>query len=100
MTYRLEVRPDVLVDIEYAAQWYEDREPGLGADFVRDAVLAIDALPSKALLYRIRERRRNVRWMLMNRFPYRIVYRISGDLITVFAVTHSARHDRHWRKRL
>jgi len=43
VTYRLEVRPDVLVDIEYAAQWYEDREPGLGADFVRDAVLAIDA---------------------------------------------------------
>ncbi len=100
MIYRLDILPDALNDIEREAQWYEDQQSGLGADFVNSVLEAIDTLPSNPLIYRIRHRRRNVRWLLMHKFPFRVVYRISDDLITVFAVLHSARHDRHWRKRI
>lgn len=100
MSYRLEVRPDVLIDIEEAVQWYENREPGLGVDFARDVLHAIDSLALNPLIYRLRHRRQNVRWLLLDRFPYRVIYRVSGNLITVFAVLHSARHDRQWKKRL
>lgn len=86
MTYRLEIRPEVLADIDEAAQWYEMRESGLGAEFATEIVQAINDLPANPLIYRIRHRRYNVRWRLPRKFPYRIVYRLSGDLITVFAV--------------
>ena len=99
MSYRLEIRPDAVADIEEAARWYEALEPGLGSDFADAVLQAIDILPNNPLAYRLRHKRKNVRWKLLDRFPYRVVYRITGDLITVIAVLHSARHDRQWRKR-
>ena len=99
MTYRLEVRPDAVADIEQAADWYDRRESGLGIEFARGVLQAIDSLAKNPLLYRIRHQRKNVRWKLLDRFPYRIVFRITDDLITVIAVLHSARHERHWQAR-
>jgi plasmid stabilization system protein ParE len=100
VTYRLEIRPDALADIEAAAEWYEAREPDLGANFARTVLEAIDSLPNHPLIYRVRERRQNVRWFRPPRFPHRIVYRVQEDLITVLAVVHMARHEREWRRRL
>ncbi len=100
MIYRLEIRPEALSDIEDAAKWYESQQPELGADFARTALAAIDSLTVNPLRYRLRDRRRNVRWLESGRFPYRVVYQVSENVITVFAVLHSARHDRHWQGRL
>jgi plasmid stabilization system protein ParE len=100
VSYRLEIRPDAVTDIEAAVKWYEAQQADLGADFARTVLAAIESLPKNPLIYQIRERRRNVCWFLPPRFPHRIVYRIRDDLITVFAVLHSARHEREWRRRL
>ncbi|MBE7502339.1 MAG: type II toxin-antitoxin system RelE/ParE family toxin [Verrucomicrobiales bacterium] len=100
MTYQLDIRPDALADIEAAGLWYDEQQPGLGADFCRTIRRAINTLPDNPLIYRTRECRRNVRWFLPPRFPYRIVYRVKGDSITVVAVIHAARHDREWKRRL
>ena len=86
MTYGLEIRPEAITDIEEAAQWYEDREPGLGADFARAILEGIESLRTRLLIHRLRDRRRNVRWVLPHRFPYRIVYRIENELVKVSAV--------------
>lgn len=40
-----------------------------------------------------------MRWFYPPRFPYRIVYRIEGDIIVVYAVLNAKQHDRHWRTR-
>lgn len=100
MTYGLEIRPHAIADIEEAARWYEDRELGLGADFARIILEKIESLRTRPLIHRLRDRRRNIRWILPRRFPYRIVYRVENDLVTVFAVTHAVRHDRQWSRRL
>jgi toxin ParE1/3/4 len=99
VSYSLEIRPDALADIDEAAAWYEEREPGLGLEFVRTIRQAVGNLPSNPLSHRIRYRRRNVRWVLPARFPYRIVYRVQGELITIIAVLHTARQDRYWKER-
>lgn len=99
MSYQVDIHPDALADIVTTAAWYEEQQPGLGSDFTRTVCHAINTLPVNPLIYRIRERRRNIRWFIPPRFPYRIVYRVRGDWITVAAVIHSARHDREWRKR-
>lgn len=100
MNYELEIRSEVFSDIDQAAAWYEEREPGLGADFVRTIRFAIRTLLANPLAHRLRNRRRNVRWFVPSRFPYRIVYRIHDDVITIIAVLHTARHNRHWKERV
>jgi hypothetical protein len=49
VTYRLEIRPEVFADIEKAERWYDEREPNLGADFVRETIVAIETLSSNPL---------------------------------------------------
>jgi toxin ParE1/3/4 len=100
VSYRLAIRQDALSDIEEAAEWYEKQEPGLGIDFAGTVLAAIETLPANPLIHRVRDRRRNVRWLLTNRFPYRVVYQIRDNVITVFAVLHSARHSRNWKRRI
>ncbi len=100
MSYSLDIREDALADIEATAAWYEERQPGLGADFAGTVRRAINALPLNPLIHRLRDRRRNIRWFLPPRFPYRIVYRVQGEVITVFAVVHAARRGRHWKERI
>ena len=99
MSYRLFVRPEVEADIAEAEAWYEEREEGLGNDFTRTVRDAIRGLAGNPLIYRLRHRRLGIRWFYPPRFPYRIVYRIQGESILVFAVLHAKQHDRHWRKR-
>jgi toxin ParE1/3/4 len=99
VSWEILIREDALTDIETAAAWYEGQQPGLGADFARTIRRAIGALPGNPLIHRVRDRRRNVRWFLPSRFPYRSCYRVQDNRITVFAVVHTARHDREWRKR-
>lgn len=99
MIYRLEIRPEVFADIEKPERWYDEREPNLGAEFVRETIAAIGTLSNNPLGYRVRHKRRNVRWKLMSKFPYRVVFRVQDDRITIIGVIHSARHDRQWRLR-
>ena len=99
MTYRLEIRPDALTDIEQAARWYEERASGLGTKFERETLETIDSL-SLHPHYRIRHKRWNIRWKLLSTFPYRVVFQMKDDLVTVIAVIHSARQDRNWLRRL
>ena len=85
MKYVLEIRPAAMADIDQAAAWYEAQRNGLGVRFVRTVRKRIDELPSHPLMYPLRNRRRNARWFYASPFPYRVCYRISGDLVTVFA---------------
>ena len=100
MSCRLVVRPEVDNDLQEAEAWYEQQQPGLSNDFLREVRGAMSRLPRNPLLHRIRHRRLQVRWFYPRRFPYRIIFRVAGDAVIIYAVIHAARHDREWRKRL
>ena len=99
MSYRLNARPEVSTDILEAADWYESKQHGLGADLIREVRQTVRSLRVNPLLYRIRHTKYRVRWVLLHRFPHRIVFTVEGQVITILAVTHAKRHDRHWRER-
>jgi len=42
VSYRLEIRPYALADIAEAVGWYDEQESGLGSEFAREALEAID----------------------------------------------------------
>jgi plasmid stabilization system protein ParE len=100
MTYRLSARPEVTADILKVVDWYERQQPGLGAEFADELRRSVRSLRINPLLYQIRHTRHRVRWVLVRRFPYRIVFVVDGDLITVLAVTHAKQHERHWKGRV
>ena len=100
MSFRVLLRPEAEGDIADGATWYEDQGAGLGREFVEAIFYAVDALSVNPLLASRRHRRRNIRWVFPDRFPYRIIYEVANDKVLVISVLHAARHDRHWRERL
>ena len=102
MSWRIEFRPEVEQDVAEAAAWYEERQPGLGADFIEEVIRVWDALADNPLLGSQRHPSKNIRWRMTERFPYRVIYEVDEALhqLTVAAVLHAARHDRHWRRRI
>ena len=44
--------------------------------------------------------RDNLRRLLLKVFPYRIIYRVEGEEIVVYAVAHVRRRPGYWRQRV
>ncbi len=101
MTWRVEFRPEVADDVADAAEWYEQRQPGLGADFVEEIICVWQALADNPLLGCQRHPTKNLRWRYPERFPYRVIYAVdeANHTVVVAAVLHASRHDRHWQDR-
>ena len=96
-THRL--AEDELTD---AAQWYESKQPGLGASFLDLVDNVIDRLLSGRLpsspvpgVEMIKGARR----VLLKRFPYSIVFYEREAEIVIIAFAHSSRKPGYWRSR-
>jgi toxin ParE1/3/4 len=100
MSFRVLLRPEAEADIGDAATWYEEQKAGLGREFVETIFHAVDALSVNPLLRSRRHRRRNIRRVFPDRFPYRIIYEVANETLLIIAALHAARHDRNWRERL
>jgi toxin ParE1/3/4 len=102
MSWRVEFAPAVEQDVAEAADWYESRQSGLGAEFVEEIIRIWDALVDYPLLNCRRHPTKNIRWRYPERFPYRAIYEVNeaDQTVKVAAVLRAARHDRHWEKRV
>lgn len=100
MNFKLLVRPDVDAGPLEAESGYEQQQSGLGREFLHAAREKMAGLPRNPFLYRIRQHRRQVRWAYPDRFPYRIIFRVIGGTVVVYAVLHAARENQHWKRRL
>lgn len=89
--------PAAEVELQEAADWYEDHREHLGLEFlaaVRRKVLEVLENPQ---LWREFHGTRRV---MVGRFPYALVYReITPDEIEIVAVAHFKRRPRYWSRR-
>jgi toxin ParE1/3/4 len=86
-----------------AAAWYESQRSGLGADFREDfraslAALQEGVVPGAPWPGRLGER--GVKRLLLKRFPFSIVFVVSGGGKVVLAVAHHRRRPAYWRGRV
>lgn len=100
MTRRLIIRPEAESDIIDAAVWYESREAGLGSEAAAEIRAAIKRALENPRAHVLLRREPEVHRVLAQRFPYRIFYIVRSDAVVVFAVLHTARHDRNWEQRI
>ena len=98
MTWALRVEPEAEADVLAAAEWYEARRVGLGADFVgafAACLAAISEAPARHAQVQGYDAFRRAR---MPRFPYHVIFRVddSERAAVVVAVAHGRRDPDHW----
>jgi plasmid stabilization system protein ParE len=91
--FRLEARDELLE----AQDWYERRAAGLGTAFARTVEAAVESLQRAPRQYPVVHR--DIRRVLLRRFPYAIFYRADEDEIIVLAVFHLAGDPERWQSR-
>jgi toxin ParE1/3/4 len=90
-------RPEAEQDLRAAWDWYEDKRPGLGDEFLAriEAVLSrIQANPEQ-----FPRTHHELRRALIRRFPYALFYLASSERIVVVAILHHHRDPINWRSR-
>lgn len=62
MSWRVLARPEVERDIAEAADWYESRQAGLGAEFIEQVISIWESLKENPFLNARRHPHKNIRW--------------------------------------
>ena len=86
--------PEADEELEAAALWYEERQPGLGEAFLEQferTLRRIVAQPERWRRIGGDNRKRN-----FHRFPYPIVYSVQADILYIKAVMHLHRRPFYW----
>jgi hypothetical protein len=99
---RVRIVQEAETEAAEAAEWYEERRQGLGIDFLdafSRALEAIEQHPRRYLRISVRPTHREVRRILLKRFPYKVIFEIRSDEVLVLAVAHVRRHPTYWRRR-
>lgn len=81
-----------------AVEYYEQEAPGLGAELIEDishSLATIRNTPKAGRSFTDDTRR-----LLLQHYPYYVVYRVEKEEILVVAVAHQRRRPGYWQDRL
>lgn len=94
---RFQYHPEAARELTSSIEYYEEKSEGLGADFLdelEEAIAQALAHPKSGSLLTNQHRR-----ILLDRFPYEIIYEVDGNVILVNAVKHLKRKPGYWKSR-
>jgi len=97
MSRSIRYHPDFVPDAIQAAAWYDERQPGLGSDFlvhVKAAVADLVAVPERRSAIEF-----GIRYRPVKRFPYIVFYDFTDKEILVLGVMHTSQDSAKWRSR-
>lgn len=98
MTARVIFSPEADDDVLEAYDWYENRAPGLGEDFLRCVEASILTIQRHPRMYPIAVD--EFRRAIIRRFPFEIFYETNDRAITIYSVFHCSQDPKKWRNRL
>ena len=88
-SYRLLIRPEAEFDLAAAYRWYDDKDAGLGEEFLRTVEASLRGIQKYPLTHQTIYK--EIRRALTKRFPYGIFYLIDNDTVSVLGVLHARR---------
>jgi hypothetical protein len=100
---KLKILAEAELESAEAAVWYEDREEGLGEEFLLEVADAIDKIRNNPQIFSRLESYggvHEVRRCVLKRFPYLIVFACRPDVTLVIAIAHVRRRPLYWLERL
>jgi len=92
------LRPEARREFDHAFDRYRDIEPKLAFDFADAVQRSFDRIVQNPEAFQLVYR--DVRHVVLRRFPYSILFRAQKDLIEVIAVFHSSRVPDEWQRRV
>ena len=103
MSLAFEFHPEADAEFDADVFWYEDREPGLGRRFRMQVGAAVGAVvqdPETWAVWPGWDREPVVRSKGVDSFPYRVVYFVQDEVLTIVAVANTKRRPGYWRDRV
>ena len=97
MSLRVVTRPQVEVELQDAADWYDAQREGLGDQLlvcVEAAIARVARSPESCAVVH-----GEVRRALVRRFPYCVYYKVEDGQLLVLAVGHERRKPEYWARR-
>ena len=89
--------PEADAEVMEAVNWYRNQSAGLEFSFtlcIDEALAKIRRFPEMyPKVYR------HLRRLIVKRFPYAIYFHETENEIVIYAVMHSSRHPRRWKRR-
>jgi plasmid stabilization system protein ParE len=82
-----------------AVRWFEEQRTGLGAEFYDEVAATTARLAAFPESGSPMSPDRLTRRLLVPRFPYQLVYRLTPTEIVVLAVAHLKRRPNYWKDR-
>ena len=95
---KLIFKPEAEADIAQAYDWYEQRDVGLGAEFIRCVESCVNGIQRHPEMYPMVHQ--NVRQGITRRFPYSVFYFSENDTVYIVSVFHSSRDPSVWQERV
>lgn len=91
-------RPEAVVELLEARQWYEEQSPGLGSEFSRALDVAVAKVVRNPLAYACIEE--DFRHLVLRRFPYSLIYVATAQQLLIVSCFHHRRKPGSWRNRV
>jgi toxin ParE1/3/4 len=97
VTWRLVLESQAEAEILQAAEWYGRRNNKLRDDFLSAITSSLIVIQNNPLQYQ--PVRGEVRRIMVGRFPYALLYSVSGEDVIVTVCFHCSRDPKRWRER-
>ena len=91
-------QPIADAEVEAAYAWYEDKQSGLGDEFLRAVAVVIEILSRDPKRFAMTES--PYRWAKMRKFPYGIHYSVESKTVLILACLHFRQSKENWPKPL
>lgn len=94
---RFRYHPEAEEELLHSIRYYERKAAGLGAEFldeVEKTLALIQSFPDLGTLLTDTDRR-----MLVERFPYGVIYTKYEDHVMIYAIMHLKRRPGYWKSR-
>ena len=97
MSLPVRLLPEARAEFDDAADWYEQKQAGLGVDFVAKVREVFDRIAANPALHA--KVYHDVRKAVVARFPYLVLYREEPGEVLVISVFHTSRDPAVWQSR-
>ena len=87
--------PDARAELLDGAVYYEEQADGLGGQFIDEVQRVVDMLAESPGLGPSFAGHEALRKWSLRRFPYYVIYRVSGEALVVLAIAHERRRPRY-----
>ena len=98
MSLPVRLLPEAKAEFDAAADWYEQKRPGLGADFVARVGEALARIAVNPRLHH--KVYHDVRKAVVKKFPYVVIYQEEPAEVLVISVFHTSRNPAVWQSRV